>query len=874
MTFEHHTSKPDSDGRQPSIEKQLHAHAEHDNDQSLLQRGLSFIWDGGSAQSLKDLKALKAQIDSAQKSGDQSQLATLERQAKQAVAHDKQSLRTADKYLGYAAGGIELGCMAFSRGLLGSTVGWGGTLSSYAADSMKVGSSWHDRAVEGVLGAGKGAAMRGLFQLQPSNNWMRAGQGMLAGYTSRTGDLLGDRKLYGDGSLSAIGNGIGSALAQSFDLRAMGLDAGAFVGGHMLFRGAAPLLSEKLADSTVAKGMLAGSTFGFTSGAGQEFFRQQKNGESFSLGNIVEGGLIQGAIGSLAVAPGSLHAAYGQARPMSADKAAKTEKPNAGEAGAEASSTVPMSPEFRVSGGTEQLQELVAARRLNKAEPNAALLDVQQVLSGGQLGQPQRLLVQHVATAEDAAAANNFIKANPDVLLANCPESLTDAAAKAHVLPQAEQLQLHLQENPDGNRIRFTAGDTKIPGYEQVGMLGEQNGVAAQRKLLSWMLAEPVPNEKDVPALVLRRQAQAQMKRENWKLFATESGSAADSAGQDYILLNADGRYKFFDTTLDYRSKKDVSPLRKDGIVYIRAEEDALTRMRTNNPDWNSKENFARMILDGMQGDTVLNTKDVPLADPKTSRTPQDLQQKISSYHSSLLDYGNRLNNLAATAEDSSDIARYDAHSKLIKQYAQDVATAGRFAQTQVRQVMDQGHPERMKIFQANIAQIAQDVLYYSAKSAPPTRPTEQNNHSNGLTYNSQYDQLLIRLPSGTVKLQGVGAAVRNLIERAVLANPPSNMETKRWMLSESGQRTVLNRVINRLGEALPTDLEKPPVRINASSTPPMNNQANRPSDAGATRFSDTAANRSPDAGPNPSAKAGPSRRAQRWYPGTPSTQS
>ena len=115
MTFEHHTSKPDSDGRQPSIEKQLHAHAEHDNDQSLLQRGLSFIWDGGSAQSLKDLKALKAQIDSAQKSGDQSQLAALERQAKQAVAHDKQSLRTADKYLGYAAGGIELGCMAFRR---------------------------------------------------------------------------------------------------------------------------------------------------------------------------------------------------------------------------------------------------------------------------------------------------------------------------------------------------------------------------------------------------------------------------------------------------------------------------------------------------------------------------------------------------------------------------------------------------------------------------------------------------------------------------------------------------------------------------------------------------------------------------------------
>src|SRR5262249_30361079 len=158
-------ARPGSDASSNSpdsgVSEQIQAHKKIDKQESLLHTGLSAIWDGGAGKSLAHLEKLQQEVNDARSKGDTGAVEALKQRCAEAVTADKAKLETRDTYLGYAGGAVEMAAMAVRPvGIAARALGILGTAGLYGLDSAKVGDSWQGQVADGVLGAGKGVALR------------------------------------------------------------------------------------------------------------------------------------------------------------------------------------------------------------------------------------------------------------------------------------------------------------------------------------------------------------------------------------------------------------------------------------------------------------------------------------------------------------------------------------------------------------------------------------------------------------------------------------------------------------------------------------------------------------------------------------------
>ncbi|HEY9790703.1 MAG TPA: hypothetical protein V6D22_09915 [Candidatus Obscuribacterales bacterium] len=444
-------ASPQNDGF--SVAEQIKAHKTNDKQQSLLHRGLSAVWDGGTSKSLAHLEKLQQEINDARAKGDNNVAEALKKECAEAVKADKKGLETRETYLGYAGGALQMATMAAKGSIVGQAVGILGTAGLFGLDSAKAGDNWKEQLTDGALGAAKGVGLRSLFQYSGAAGWCPVTQGVVTGFSSRFADYATNRDMYQGG----FAQGLGNALTQAADWHAMTIDGIAFGAGHGLFKGANAMFGNRLEQSTIARSMISSGTLGFTTGTSNEIMREQNVNESFDAGKVLGRGFVQGSLNSVAGLAGEARMNRGRGETKTA-----------------------IAPEFVVTGGAENLKQMIDAHRQGKTDLRSAVLEVRR-LTGADIGDPRRMLVQHVASADDMQSVTQFAGANCNGLLATCFPNLLATGfpnlarelTSNHVLPNAERITLHTSEQNNQLKIAFTPEKGRVEGYEPAIILGD-----------------------------------------------------------------------------------------------------------------------------------------------------------------------------------------------------------------------------------------------------------------------------------------------------------------------------------------------------------------------------------------------------------------
>lgn len=769
-----------------TLDQQIRLHNQQDQNQGLIQHVLSAVWDGGSLKSLQSLQTLKTEVAAAEKSGNNQAAEQLTNQVSQAIADDRQRVERRDTYLGMATGALETAFMVLGGSKLRTAVGLAGTAATYALDSMKTGSDWKERSKDALLGASKGLAMRTVFQT--TGRFNPVVQGLATGITGRFTDYATNRGLYQDDSFAGIAGGLAQSARMAFDPQTLKIDGVVSVAGGLAFAGANRFLSGALVKSNLVRTMVGAGSFGFASGASGEMMREQSDHESFDLNKVLMRGALQGALSSIAVAPGaSIRPALGEAK---VDRTRDTSAPVA--------PAPAQTVEYRVVAGRDALDAFIAGSRDNNGGAHSAMLTVES-LSGEQSGPKQRkMLIQHNDLPADAERATRFAGRFPDGLVATCkPAMLSRIARRLHALPQADQVGLSTRETKEGMHIALTAGDTVPEGYTPAFQLGERAGLSKQKELIKWALAPVEPGEATTPLGKLRAGVHAELKN-GWKLFMTTPESVADQVGMDYLLVHNDGRYHFFDTTLDADAKISISKLRKDAVVQINTLRDDFNTITTG-----TKFALLQKVLEAMRSpDSVLNWKETGLPDYKVAASNQQSAEGIGAYRKRLLGVMKNLNQQAGTATDVTARDAYHKRATLIDDYLKDTEKAEKQAAIRRIDELDPHAQLRNKTIMKNVETAAQDeVIKLLTGQANMDYEQLAETHSNRMTFDPKYDKAMFRYKHQTYPIHGIGQKVKEVVDQAVSTMPGLNMEMKRWMLSEGGVRTIRNRTLNRLGQ-------------------------------------------------------------------------
>lgn len=191
-----------------------------------------------------------------------------------------------------------------SAGLfLGGRLGLAGTLTTYGLDQAKPGDTATNQVADFTLGGAKGLAMRGIFRGLGSAEMDFATKGVLLGTSSRVVDAGLTRENYftQDGKFSLLA-GMNRVKETAFNPAAISADIVTFGIAHGALRGTNWATGGALDRSPLLSTVLTGTTFGVSTGAYSEIQRQQASG-TFDLSRIIQHGLIQGGLDSIAALP-------------------------------------------------------------------------------------------------------------------------------------------------------------------------------------------------------------------------------------------------------------------------------------------------------------------------------------------------------------------------------------------------------------------------------------------------------------------------------------------------------------------------------------------------------------------------------------------
>jgi hypothetical protein len=793
-----------------ALSQEIQLHQQQVNNESVLTHLLSCVWDDGSSNSLKHLQDLQTQTQAAQQRNDTAALAALQKQTDQAVTADKQATSREDTVLGYAAGGLQT---------LGLFLGKGGratTAGVYALNNMKWNSSIEDKAVDGLLGAGKGLALRATFNYFGKKDWGPIEQGVGIGFLSRAADVGLSRDTWKDG----ITSGIGTTLTQAGDWRALAMDGVTFGVAKGLLGMAGPRLEQ----SVLAKTMATGGVFGFTTGATNEIARESKQNESFSFLNVLNAGLVQGGVDMAASIPGGLQGAR-SASMVRANESMRTAAGGGDDivAPTDQTRTAPAPREFVVTDGQDALTRFMDGNR----DRTAAMLKVREIMArqqgsagaGGaveqELGPERSLFLQHLDDGRNLSAA-----AAASDLAAFCNPNLVDAAGRAnHVFPDARG-PVKLSADNDGSRLALTTGDTTVSGYDRSIDLsgtrrGEPRGDAAQRELIQSTLMENGPDNPNIPpemrpVRALRARVQQVMKDDNMVLLLTGKNSAADMVGMDCIYASRkDGRYFFYDPTLDADSKVGLSELRTRSVINMEMEDGSV--------DLGSRIDFMQRLLQDAKQPTPFNLRDLKPPSIDSGKTDAEKQAEIERFRGDLAAKIAKLRGPAQPGDTQTQAERL-RDANLLEEYDQDIAKALKFASRTASEGADPEYAKRNtafnQVFDDEVRDLTRSMIAKGGRLDGVNIDADSLRRT-GMRLDRQYDNLNMVARGQKFQIDQVTSRITSIVNDLVNRTVTKDYDLKRQMLSGAAIEKIKGALLRRLSLFSPEELfgepESPP---------------------------------------------------------------
>ncbi len=316
------------DGSLASLNKQIDMHQQAADNKSVLDKLVHFVYNKDTP-SLDQLKQLKVQAEAQAVNGVLPTGSSLRQEIRQAVQGDQQAVKAqneVDFYAGSFIKAVPLFAGAKSRAMLA------GSIVAYGLDSVHAKDTAGEASVNLAMGGLKGFALKKTFDyvgaksftLAPAEaasvtaKYMGIGlKGMALGASSRIYEsgLTSSTYLNDQGKLTgeSFTAGVGKTFSTAIDGKAMVMDAGLFMGAHGAFAGmskagmkifegtaiaesmAASKLGKFVSESQLLPNVGMGATFGFSSGATNEFMRQ-KDSEDFAGGYDIARILKRGAL--------------------------------------------------------------------------------------------------------------------------------------------------------------------------------------------------------------------------------------------------------------------------------------------------------------------------------------------------------------------------------------------------------------------------------------------------------------------------------------------------------------------------------------------------------------------------------------------------
>jgi len=286
--------------------EEIEAHQKRDASRSSLSRVVGLV-SSSDERSLSALKKLASDYEKAVQAGDRSSAERLEKELRQKVESDQKAVERKDDICRYGTGFLKTAGM-FMRGKGGLL----GTAAAYAADQINPDDTASVMAFDGLLGAGKGVALKGLFGKLGEAPLGIAARGVALGVGTRVTDLALTRQTWLDEQGNFSGwSALKTIQRASLSWESATADAAVSVLAHGMVKGGGAITGSALRRSPLASTLMTASSFGLISGSNAEVQRQMAMGRAWTDIDWIQvgkSGLIQGSLDTIAGVPGGVQA--------------------------------------------------------------------------------------------------------------------------------------------------------------------------------------------------------------------------------------------------------------------------------------------------------------------------------------------------------------------------------------------------------------------------------------------------------------------------------------------------------------------------------------------------------------------------------------
>jgi hypothetical protein len=758
------TSRDGGDSEPAALERlrqEIELHRKNESSQSYLSRGISALY-GKDGTALERLEKLSDQADKAKQSGDAAALARLAKEAETAVSKHREALATQQEITHYASGFLKTAAL-FMRG----RIGLAGTIGLYALDQMNSCDRLGVQLLDGTMGGAKGGLLKGALHIMGTKNVSVPLKGVGLGVTSRVLETGLSRSTYLDPASGefSLGSGLGTLANTSLNRKALVADALIFSVAHGLLKGTDRLTLGRIENSAFLKTAFTGTTFGLSSGAASEIMRQQAASESFDFSQVARRALIQGALDTVAAAPGGMQAGHLQTRVATerlaaekalADKLAAeklaADKALADRLAADKLATEGRSAEILAQGKAAELRATREAAKAEKArerrerrqeaerkqkEERAERERInrerkEQERKERQAAEKAREAKEKEAREQGRRQAEERIRQQQEKKEAERLAALEKARQEKLAAEKAAQEKLQSERQAWESKKRpadqvWRDFQQQLAGAGRQRPAQETRGDKAQRELFEWADTRQAPRGDEAAGALelmrLRQEVQQQMSRDGWVLVQTAKSSLADGAGMDYILANTrDGRYRFIDATLDPASKAGLPVLRRSSVIVLELDE-------IKSPTNTSKAEFLKLLKQMMAEPTPLNLSDTPPPNLSGAVTPEQAKAELARFRASLEEKVKWMEFDAGQHEQSGQLSRglsLRETAGVLSDYNRDLSRVDVFRRMEADRAADPNYESSLAAFGQRVAQTARQVLKsYFAKGEVMRTPFE-----------------------------------------------------------------------------------------------------------------------------------------------------
>jgi hypothetical protein len=300
------------------------------------------------------------------------------------------------------------------------------------------------------------------------------------------------------------------------------------------------------------------------------------------------------------------------------------------------------------------------------------------------------------------------------------------------------------------------------------------------------------------------------MKEDNWVLLATGKHSAADMVGMDYIFANRkDGRYFFFDPTLDADSKDGISELRSRAVVNMQMEE--------NSVDLPTRIDFLQQLLRAAKEQSPLNLRDLKPPSIDAGKSDAEKQAEIERFRK---DIAAKIASLRSPAEpaDTQSQAQRLRDAQLLQEFDQDIAKAQKFVGRTAAETADPEHAKRNaafnKVFDDEVRDLTRGMIARQGRSSGVSVDADSLRRT-GMRLDRQYDSLSMVAKGQRYQIDGVTSRINTIVNDIVNAKVQTDYALKRQMLSGAVVDQIRTALLARLSHFSPAELfdepEAPP---------------------------------------------------------------